>query len=109
MLNFFTEIWESTPEKDRVCCITGKPLPPQDHPLWHHSFSHILTRHYSLYKFNRANIKFMTSEVHAMWEHFKNSDKNKPLYKNYSHKWEALFEYQEQLKQQYFQDRKNKV
>jgi len=104
MLDLFKEIWN---EREHKSEISGRPLLPAGHFLWHFQFSHTLTKgNYGRYKFQKFNIVLMLPDEHTFWENFTEKDKEKTLYLVHKEKWDALFELEEQLKQRYHREKR---
>lgn len=106
MITLFKEIWE---EREHVSEISGRPLLPPGHFLWHFQFSHTLTKgNYGRYKHQKFNIVLMLPDEHTFYENFTEKYKEKTMYLAHKEKWDALFELEEQLKQKYHREKRIK-
>lgn len=81
-LQLFNHIWESRPNFSEI---SGKPLLPKGHILWHHQFAHVLAKgHYPSYKLNADNIMLMLPEEHGKQETFSEfTEKKEELTRKY--------------------------
>jgi hypothetical protein len=84
----FKWIWENRPH---VSQISGKLLLPENHPMWHWQFAHVLPKGaYPSYKLNSENIMLMLPSEHEKQESF-----------------EKFKEKKQELKEQYY--RQNRI
>ena len=85
----FDHIWETRPH---VSEISGKPLYPKSHSLWHFQFLHVLSKGaYPSFKFREENIMLATPEEHGKQESF-----------------EAFQQRKQELKEKYYSENKLK-
>lgn len=92
-LQIFKEIWD---ERLPFSEISGLPLVPPNHFLWHWQFSHILNKKtYNKFRFNKRNIILMTPDEHKMLTEHPELLKGRP-------EWKKYFELYDSLKQEYF-------
>ncbi len=64
----FMHVWNSRPH---VSELTGKPLLPINHDLWHWQFAHILSKgSYRSYKLREENIMLMLPDEHRNQEKY---------------------------------------
>lgn len=76
----FNWIWEN---RSHVSEISGKPLYPKGHSLWHFQFLHVLSKGaYPSYKLNPDNILLGTPEEHQKQESFQIFQDKKDLLKS---------------------------
>jgi len=93
-LDIYNEIWSERVHRSEV---SGEPLPPKGHKLWHWCFSHILPKgSYGKFKYDKRNIILKTPSEHILYENHKHKIRHLP-------EWKWVFELEEALKQEYFQ------
>lgn len=85
----FEEIWG---ERPHVSQVSGKPLLPEYHKLWHWQFAHCRSKGAdSSNRLNKDNILLMTWDEHHAWDNARHTLKNKP-------EWEWVFDKYENIK-----------
>lgn len=85
----FEYIWETRPH---VSEISGKPLVPKGHMMWHWQLAHVLPKGaYPKYRLNPDNIMLMTWEEHQAQESYEEFQTRK-----------------QELKEKYYQESKIK-
>jgi len=90
----YNEIWSERVHRSEV---SGEPLLPKGHPMWHWQFSHCIGKGcYGKFKYDKRNIILKTPDEHILWENYKHKIRDNP-------KWKWVFELEEALKQEYFQ------
>ena len=90
----YNEIWSERVHRSEV---SGEPLLPKGHPMWHWQFSHVLSKGaFSKFKYDKRNIVLKSPDEHILWENYKHKIRDNP-------KWKWVFELEEALKQEYFQ------
>jgi hypothetical protein len=83
----FKWIWANRPHTSEV---SGKLLLPENHPMWHWQFAHVLSKGaYPSYKLNPDNIMLMTVEEHEKQESFEKFQQRK-----------------QELKEQYYKEKR---
>lgn len=75
----FEKIWE---ERPHISEVSGKPLYPKGHFLWHWQFAHVLSKGaYPRYKLREENILLMLPEEHEKQETFEKFQEKKDILK----------------------------
>jgi hypothetical protein len=83
----FEWIWENRPHVSEV---SGKLLPPKNHPQWHWCFAHLLPKGaYPAYRLREDNIMLMLPEEHEKQESFEKFQQRK-----------------QELKEQYYKEKR---
>jgi hypothetical protein len=81
----YNEIWSERVHRSEV---SGEPLLPKGHPMWHWCFSHCIGKKtFPKFKYDKRNIILKTPDEQI---------RDNP-------KWKWVFELEEALKQEYFQ------
>ena len=92
-LELFEEIYR---ERGARSEISGKPLLPKGHPMWHWQFSHTLPDGtYKKMKYDKRNIVLMTWDEHQLWEFNAHKIKDKA-------EWQWVFMMRDSLKAEYY-------
>lgn len=85
----FEEIWQ---ERPHVSQVSGKPLLPDFHKLWHWQFAHVRSKGADgNNRLNKDNIVLLTWDEHHAWDNARHTLKNKP-------EWTFMFERYESIK-----------
>ena len=93
-IDIYNEIWSERVHRSEV---SGEPLLPKGHPMWHWCFSHLLGKGaYPKFKYDKRNIILKTPDEHILWQEHKHKIRD-------NSKWKWVFELEEALKQEYFQ------
>lgn len=90
--NLFAEIWAERSHKSQI---SGKPLLPKGHPMWHWQFMHIVPKSvYSRLRLDKRNIVLGTVDEHIIQTARPDKTKDKP-------EWKAFWETYDRLKEEY--------